>query len=115
MELGFPWSSRDFWMEVRRSLRHLSLPRLVPYQMRHSGPAIDLARGYRTRAEVKHRGRWTSDSSVNRSAQKARLAVYLEKLPVAVRSFLMASEQHIESIVCGRMRPTDLCLPPIRG
>ena len=115
MKLVFPWSFHDFLMEFRRSLRHLSLPRLVPYQMLHSGPAIGLARCYRTGAEVKHRGRWASDSSVNRYAQKARLAVYLEKLPVAVRSFLMDSEQHIESIVCGRMRPTDLCLPPIRG
>ena len=57
MELVFPWSFHDFLVEFRRSLRHLSLPRLVPYQMRRSGPAIDLARGYRTRAEVKHRGR----------------------------------------------------------
>ena len=115
MELVCPWSFHGFLMEFRRSLRYLSLPRLVPYQMRHSGPVTDLARGYHTKAEVKHRHRWASDSSVNRYALKAQLAMHRKQLPTAVRSFLMDSEQHIESIVCGRLRPTGLGLPPIRG
>ena len=110
MFLVFPWSYHDFLLEFRQSLRNLRLPRLVPYQMRHSGPAIDLARGYRTRAEVKHTGRWSSESSVNRYAQRARLGVYFAKLPATVQSFLTAAERNVENIACGRMSPTELSL-----
>ena len=44
----------------------LSLPRMVPYESRHSGPAIDVARGHRVRKEVKDCGRWKSDKPVQR-------------------------------------------------
>ena len=110
-----PWSYHDFLVEFRRAVRAVGLPPIVPYQMRHSGPAIDLSRGLRTRLDVKHRGRWQSESSVNRYAQKARLGVFYAKLRAETKHYLTATEQHIGSIVLGRMRPSEVYLPPTRA
>ena len=42
---------------------------LPPHSARHTGAARDLAEGYRSLAQVKRRGRWLADKSVDRYAK----------------------------------------------
>ena len=44
-----------------------------PYQTRHSGPSIDREAQWRTLAEVKQRGTWKADKSVQRHDKHVRL------------------------------------------
>ena len=83
--------------------KRLSLPAMVPYESRHSGPAIDAARGNRSRGEIKDRGRWKNEKSVIRYEQRARLAQTYQRLPAHLRSHLDLCEKHLGDIVLGRM------------
>ena len=40
-----------------------------PHSARHTGASVDLARNYRTLDQVKRRGRWSADKSVERYAK----------------------------------------------
>ena len=88
--------------------KRLSLPAMVPYECRHSGPAIDAARGHRSRSEIKDRGRWKNEKSVIRYEQRARLAQSYQRLPVSLQSHLDLCERHLGDIVLGRMAATAL-------
>ena len=81
---------------------------MVPYESRHSGPAVDAARGNRSRGEIKDRGRWKSENSVIRYEQRARLAQSYQRLPAAVQSHADLCEKHLGDIVLGRMLATAL-------
>ena len=59
--------------------------RAVPYQMRHSGPSIDLADEARSLAEAQRRGRWACSSSMARYARSARLAAEWQKVPTRTK------------------------------
>ena len=59
---------------------------MVPYGARHSGPAVDVSRGLRTRQEVKERGRWKSEKSVQRYEQRARLSLSFSRLSVDLQT-----------------------------
>ena len=83
--------------------KRLSLPAMVPYESRHSGPAIDAARGNRGRGEIKDRGRWKNEKSVIRYEQKARLAQTYQRLPAHLTSHLDLCERHLGDIMLGRM------------
>ena len=52
----------------------------TPYQLRHSGPSWDRARGLRPLDEVQKRGRWRAMKSVMRYEKHARVAAEMEKL-----------------------------------
>ena len=56
---------RESW---KKALKSASLPDgyMVIYQLRHSGASWDRSKGYRSQLEVKHRGRWASDTSMLR-------------------------------------------------
>ena len=46
---------------------------VVPYQARHSGPSIDVARRYRSLEEIQKRGQWKHAKSMQRYEKAARL------------------------------------------
>jgi hypothetical protein len=57
------------WRQMTSEL-HL---RLVPYQARHSGASHDRLSGFRSLADIKKRGCWRGDKSVQRYEKAARL------------------------------------------
>ena len=84
----------------------------VPYQARHSGASLDAARGLRSRAEIKARGRWASDRSVARYESKARVAESSDCLPKPRLQHLQLCEHRLEELLCGRVAAQSLPLPP---
>ena len=71
----------------RRASVHLGLTGfdLTPHSARHAGPSSDMLSQARTLAEVKKRGRWSSDKSVARYAKQGRLLLQASRLPKAVQ------------------------------
>ena len=112
-ELLFPFSYPDYLSMFERCRRRLGLPKMVPYQSRHSGPAVDIAKGYRDRAGVKERGRWRDDRSVQRYEQRARLGQSFQQLGPALKAHALLCEERLGALLCGRLRPDDLPWPGI--
>ena len=56
-------------------------------------------------AEVKRRGRWASDTSVQRYEQSARLAQQLHAMPPAIREKAVAAEKRIAEVLAVRWTP----------
>ena len=84
----------------------LNLPELMPYQLRHSGPSWDRARGLRQQSEVQKRGRWRSLKSVVRYEKHGRLSSEMHRFPAETQSFLLACAEHLEGyLVLGREVP----------
>ena len=102
-ELIFQFTYADFMKSFSEALRNLGLPKIVPYQARHSGPSIDAAMGLRNRSEIKARGRWSADKSVLRYEQRARLTQSFNKLPVALQSYLTECEEKLGDLLCGKL------------
>ena len=109
-ELVFTFTYSQFlkvWKEVREEIGVA----VVPYEARHSGASIDAARGHRSRAEIKARGRWAADSSVNRYEKKARLLESFNKLSVAQQEYLLACERQLGDMLERGGSPAALAPP----
>ncbi len=68
----FPVSAnvyRLWWGKAYRAVAGLETRRLPPHACRHTGASRDLATVYRTFEQVKRRGRWKADDSVQRYAK----------------------------------------------
>ena len=110
-ELLFPFTYADDLIMFERCRRHLGLPKMVPYQSRHSGPAVDIAKGYRDRPGVKERGRWRDDRSVQRYEQRARLGQSFQQMAPALKAHALLCEERLGALLCGRLQPDDLIWP----
>lgn len=87
----------------------LKIPSLTPYQWRHSGPSIDMARHQRTLGEIQKRGRWKSFKSVTRYEKAARLAANFAELPVNLQRHCLECESQLGDVMQGRTKPL---IPP---
>ena len=105
----WPFDYAMYSMEFSRVVRRLGLD-MVPYQARHSGPSIDAARGSRTRAERKDRGRWASDTSVIRYERTARLMESFNQLPARLQSHGLECERRLAALFYGQVAPAELLL-----
>ena len=72
--------------------------RIVPYQLRHSGPSIDRSRDCRTQAEAQKRGRWRTAKSLTRYWKRARMGNLLLEVAAAVQARCLAAEARIGDI-----------------
>ena len=107
-KLLFPFSYSSCLALFDRCRRRINLPATVPYQTRHTGPAVDMARGHRDRVGIKDRGRWKNDKSVARYEQRARLGQSFQQLQPALKSHLLACEEKLGGLVCGRIQVAKL-------
>ena len=107
-ELLFPFSYPSYLELFDRSRRRINLPAMVPYQTRHTGPAVDMARGHRDRVGIKDRGRWKNDKSVARYEQRARLGQSFQQLQPVLKSHLLACEENLGGLLCGRIQVGEL-------
>ena len=84
----------------KKGVRLLGKPRVVPYQMRHSGASADRADGSRSAEETRSRGNWGSLRSMRRYEKVGRLATsarahsremtdYFEQCAVALHSVVI--------------------------
>lgn len=103
----FALTYSEILTEVRRAAATLGIP-IVPYQARHSGASIDAAMGFRSRAELKARGRWQSDRSVLRYESKARLAESLDVLRAPLRRHLDECVCRLEGLLLGHTAARSL-------
>ncbi|CAK0886357.1 unnamed protein product [Prorocentrum cordatum] len=85
----------------------------VPYQARHSGASIDAAMKYRTRAEIKSRGRWKADKSVLRYDSKANIVESVDKLSASLASHVQRCELQLGPLLCGQIDPSAIAPPVI--
>ena len=99
----------DLLKFFRRAARDMGVPKLVPYQARHSGPSIDAARHLRTLADIKKRGQWRADKSVLRYERHARLASGYRQHPSEVQRYASECERRAEAII-----PHGLVVPQPR-
>ena len=89
--------------EFKAAVKELgSTEYVIPYQSRHSGPSIDVARRLRTLAEVQRRGQWKAQKSVLRYEKEARLTESWNLLPLHIRVLLEACETHLEDVLYNR-------------
>ena len=75
---------------------------IVPYQARHSGPSIDVARHYRPLDEIQKRGQWKHAKSMQRYEKAARLGQSWSLLPRGLRDTLTGCEHRLGDILLGR-------------
>ncbi|CAK0882805.1 unnamed protein product, partial [Prorocentrum cordatum] len=85
----------------------------VPYQARHSGASIDAAMKYRTRAEIKSRGRWKAGKSVLRYDSKAKIVESVDKLSASLASHVHRCELQLGPLLCGQIDPSAIAPPVI--
>ena len=89
--------------EFKLAVKELGITEyVIPYQSRHSGPSIDVARRLRTLAEVQRRGQWKAQKSVLRYEKEARLTESWNHLPLHTRVLLEACESHLEDVLYNR-------------
>ena len=71
---------RDFGLEE-------VIGEFMMYRLRHSGPSAKFLAGRRTISEIKHRGRWSSDSSVRRYQKGGRINELLNRRSTRMKEF----------------------------
>lgn len=98
------------YAEVFRTAVHrlgVQVLNLVPYQARHAGASCDLLANRRTLADVKRRGRWMADKSMNRYLKGGRAAEQLRRLAPEVRERCLQKTALVCAILSGNcyLRP----------
>jgi integrase len=93
----------QFVREFNKCLKELgiTLP-ITPYQTRHSGPSVDVARGLRDLVQVQRRGQWRTTQSVQRYEKEARLTESWHLLPADTQALLLRCESHLADVLYGR-------------
>ena len=89
----FTVSREHVWADVLRACDRLGIPRPGRglHLLRHTGAATDLPSGRRSCLEsIRRRGRWVSQTSVQRYTDTAVLVADLAALPERVRDFGLA-------------------------
>ena len=84
---------------------------LVPYSMRHAGASHDVLAKVRSIAEVKLRGRWRSDSSLQRYSKPAQSQQMAHELPPEVAAFGKLTQESLDKWLSGTVPPAR---PPWR-
>ena len=100
----------SFYRTFEQCRRELLLPKIVPYQWRHSGPSADMQSRSRTIAQVQKRGRWQTQKSVLRYERHSRLGASWNSLGDKLRSHLLRCEKHLEEVFQGSLVGCGLAL-----
>ena len=97
----WPFCYPSFLAQFKLASKALGLG-LVPYLMRHSGPSIDRAKGWRSQAECQKRGRWRSWKSLVRYEKAARLGVLWGMMNKEAKDYCLVCERGLGDLVLGR-------------
>ena len=82
----------------KRALSQIGLDQrfAVLYQLRHSGPSHDRLLKLRSLGEVKQRGRWAADKSLNRYEAHGRVGQEFFSLPKNIQQAALQAEQKLQ-------------------
>jgi hypothetical protein len=96
----WPFRHSDLVATFRRSSESLGLSRLEPclYSLRHAGASADWLTQSRTLAEIKVRGRWSSDASLRRYQKAAQAQQELELVPAPMRNLALAGLRDLGAV-----------------
>ena len=105
-DLSAAWSFtyHEYLEAFKKAAAKLRMPCVCPYQMRHSGPSIDLADKRRSLDEAQRRGRWAQPRSMMRYERRARLAAEWAKVPEATRKTCETAAARLEAVILGLFR-----------
>ncbi|CAK0868558.1 unnamed protein product, partial [Prorocentrum cordatum] len=99
-EKVWDFSCPQFLEMFRMALQGLGVEQSIfPYQARHSGPSIDVARHCRTLEEMHKRGQWKHSKSMQRYETAAGLGQSWSLLPASLRDTLSDCEGRLEDIL----------------
>ena len=104
----FSFSMEEFRKQFGEVSKILGIPGLHPYQLRHGGAAHDLASKARDHAQVKARGRWSTDQSVRRYTKTGKIQTLLGQLSQGSLEYCRWSQRNLKSVMSGRMQPKRL-------
>ena len=104
----FSFSMEEFRKQFGEVSKILGIPGLHPYQLRHGGAAHDLASKARDHAQVKARGRWSTDQSVRRYTKTGKIQTLLGQLSKGSLEYCRWSQRNLKSVMSGRMQPKRL-------
>ena len=77
----------------------------VPYQMRHSGPSLDLAPGISDITSCQERGRWATMTSLKRYEKHGRLNDTWRPLSPATHAYCLTCEHDAEGLFSLKEKP----------
>ena len=97
----WPFRYDELTREFNAVCKELGLTKVVPYQLRHSGPSGDRLKRWRTNTEIQKRGRWAQESSVARYEKHARVTLEMQKLPQVVADYCRQCDTHLEEYFHG--------------
>ena len=104
---AWPFSYPDYLVAFKCAAAKIGWPTACPYQMRLSGPSIDLADRRRSMEEAQRRGRWAQPRSMMRYERRARLAAEWSKVPTATRARCEECAAHLAALILGRWRQSS--------
>ena len=108
LERAWPFNYPDYVEAFKRAAARLKWPTACPYQMRHSGPSIDLADRRRRMEEAQRRGRWAQPRSMMRYEPRARLAAEWAKVPAATRAHCEDCAARLAELILGRYQQSSV-------
>jgi len=100
----FPFTLVQASTLFKQAAEDVGVSSLTPqlYQLRHSGPSVELALKLRTLASVKLRGRWRTDASVARYLKPGRVNEQLQRLSPAVQRAALLAPARLASLLSWR-------------
>jgi integrase len=107
----FTFRYHRFVDEVRQACERVGLPKMVPYEMRHSGPSHDRMMRARSLLEIQKRGRWKTARSLVRYEKHTRMMQAWNKLPEPVRKFAERCQGDLEGFMLGLRDPPSQSFP----
>ena len=106
-----PKGSKIFRVQPRKFLEHwhqacdtLGYWPGPPHALRHLGPSYDLLVAYRTKPQVKQRGRWAADASVQRYA---KTHVYIAARAMLPDNVLRIAQQYMRLVDVRPVKPLE--------
>ena len=107
LEPAWRFDYPDYLAAFKKAVARLRCADVCPYQMRHSGPSIDLADRRRSLEEAQRRGRWAQPRSMQRYERRARLASEWAKLPAATRTTCEGCVERLAELILGPCRQSS--------
>ena len=86
----------DLFRKVGRRLDTAHL-RITPHTVRHSGPSWDRLQNLRTESQIKRRGRWACERSLQRYKKPGRLLLFMSRVPALAKRRMKSA---LTSVLC---------------
>ena len=107
-EEAWPFSYPQYCRAHRLGVKELGMEPFVPYQVRHSAPSWDRLHNRRSRSGVGKKGRWKSQSSIDRYEKSPMVMQAYRKYPSHKRAFFEECAGAIKEVMLRRRLPVPV-------